>query len=195
MFELPPMPTWDSLHPLIIHFPIVLLLLTPFLVLISATLPPRRSGPYLMAAMIILLFGTASLFLAAATGEAAGELAERGGGVDKVLAAHQDLAGETRMIFLGLSAILIGILFLPRLLHRPQTRIFSTMLPLAFLALYSVGILFLVNTAHQGGRLVHEFGIHAILPEEASQQTPPDVAGQGTMDENNTEKYAGDALQ
>jgi uncharacterized membrane protein len=184
MFELPPMPTWDALHPLIIHFPIALLLLSPLFVLIGAAVPPFRSRPFMTAGMIILLLGTASLFFAAATGEAAGELAERGGPVDKVLAAHQDLAEETRMIFLGLSAIFMGILFLPRLLHREQTRIFSTVLPLAFLALYSVGVLFLVNTAHQGGRLVHEYGVHALLPEEASQQQAPNVAAEGAMHEN-----------
>jgi hypothetical protein len=32
-------------------------------------------------------------------------------------------------------------------------------LPIAFLALYSAGLLLLVNTAHQGGRLVHELGV------------------------------------
>ena len=40
---------------------------------------------------------------------------------------------------------------------------------LAFLVLYGTGALFLVNTAHQGGRLVHELGVRA--PVAPSSQT------------------------
>lgn len=188
MFELPPLPTWDSLHPLIIHFPIALLLLCPIFILIGAALSPAKSRPFMTAAMIILLLGTLSLFISASTGEAASELAERGGSMDKVLAAHEDLASETRMIFSGLSAILVGMFFLPRVLRWQETRLFSTVLPLAFLALYSVGVLFLVNTAHQGGRLVHEFGVHALVPEEASQQQAAPVAARSALHENRDQR-------
>jgi uncharacterized membrane protein len=164
MLQFPPMPTWDSLHPLIIHFPIVLLLLSPLFILISAVLPPPKSRPYMATALIILVLGTVSLYIAASTGESAAELAERGGAMNAVLQAHESLASETKIVFSGLCAIAIGTLVVSRLLRRQETRLSSTLLPLAFLALYSVGILFLVNTAHAGGRLVHEFGVHAIIP-------------------------------
>jgi uncharacterized membrane protein len=130
------------------------------------------------AALTILILGTCSLFVAASTGRAASELAERGGPVDAVLEMHEDLASETQFLFSGLSAILLGIFIAPRLLRREETRVFSTLLPLAFLALYSVGILFVVNTAHAGGRLVHEFGIHAIVPATSGQSSPTGDAGQ-----------------
>ena len=32
MLQLPPMPTWDAMHPLLIHFPIVLLLISPLFI-------------------------------------------------------------------------------------------------------------------------------------------------------------------
>ena len=184
MFLLPPLPSWDSLHPLIIHFPIALLFLAPVFIGLSAVLTPPKGRPFLIAALIVLLLGTASLYIAASTGKAAGELAERGGPVDQVLADHEDLASETRLIFSGLSAILLGMFFLPRILRRQETRIFSTILPLAFLVLYSVGILFLVNTSHKGGLLVHEFGVHALPPQAEEQKEPGSVAGETTMDEN-----------
>ena len=164
MMHLPPIPAWESLHPLIIHFPIVLLLLSPLFLLIGAALSPAKGLPYRYAGLLILLLGTVSLFVAAATGEAAGELAERGGGVDAVLTAHENLASETRLLFVGLSVILLGMIALPRILHRQETRLSSTFMPLAYLVFYSVGILYLVNTAHAGGRLVHEFGVHAEMP-------------------------------
>jgi uncharacterized membrane protein len=168
MPQFPPMPTWDSLHPIIIHYPIVLLLLSPLFILISAVLSPSKGRPYMITAIIILLLGTASLYLAAETGESAAELAERGGPVNAVLALHQDLASETEILFSGLSVILLGMVVLPKVLCRQETRLFSTFLPVAFLVLYSVGALFLVNTAHEGGRLVHEFGVHAVIPAQSN---------------------------
>jgi uncharacterized membrane protein len=42
MIALPPIPSWEGLHPLIIHFPIVLLLIAPFLILIGAFLPREK---------------------------------------------------------------------------------------------------------------------------------------------------------
>lgn len=175
MLQLPPLPSWDALHPLIIHFPIVLLLLSPLFIAIGAALRPPKGQPFMIAALLVLLLGTASLFVAVSTGEAAGELAERGGAVNAVLESHETLAEQTRVVFAGLSVILLGMFALPRLLHRQQTRLFSTILPLSFLALYSVGILFLVNTAHAGGRLVHEFGVHAMVSGSANQ--PAAAAG------------------
>jgi uncharacterized membrane protein len=177
MLHLPPLPTWDSLHPLIIHFPIVLLLLSPLFILISAVLAPPKGKPYLIAALLILALGTGSLFIAGSTGHAASELAERGGEVDKILETHEDLASETQIVFAGLSVILLGMFLVPRILHRQEDRLFSTFAPVAFLALYSVGALFLVNTAHAGGRLVHEFGIHALVPAASEQSAPTHETG------------------
>jgi uncharacterized membrane protein len=172
MLQFPPLPTWDSLHPLIIHFPIALLLLSPLFVLISAVLTPVKGKPYMIAALMILLLGTGSLFIAGSTGHAAADLAERGGALDAVLETHEDLAGETQIVFAILSAILLGMYVIPKVLRREENRLFSTFLPLAFLALYTVGILFVVNTAHAGGRLVHEFGVHALVPLTSSGSIP-----------------------
>ena len=180
MLQIPPMPSWDSLHPLIIHFPIVLLLLSPLFVLISAVLSPPRGKPYMIAALLILILGTGTLFIATSTGHAAAELAERGGPVDPVLEAHEDLASETQMVFAGLCAILLGMFAAPRLLRRAEDRLFNTYLPLAFLALYSVGFLFLINTAHAGGRLVHEFGVHAIVPATSDRSLPARGPGEAS---------------
>lgn len=169
MLEFPPIPSWDALHPLIIHFPIVLLLMGPLFVLISAILRPPKGRPYMIAALIVILLGTGSLFVATETGEAAAELAERGGPVDAVLSAHQKLATETEIVFSALAVILVAMAVLPRISPSRETRISTTFMPIAFLILYSVGLLLLVNTAHAGGRLVHEFGVHAMIPAEPAQ--------------------------
>jgi hypothetical protein len=43
---------------------------------------------------------------------------------------------------------------------------------------YLAGTMVLINTAHGGGRLVHELGIHAntpVSPQSANAATPNDV--------------------
>jgi uncharacterized membrane protein len=177
MPQFPPIPTWDSLHPLVIHFPIALLLLSPLFVLIGATLSPPKGQPYMTAALIILLLGTISLFVAAATGEQAAMLADRGGPVDAVLAAHEHLASETEIVFSALSVVLVGMIALPRFFRYRETRLISTFLPLAFLVLYSAGIVFVVNTAHEGGRLVHQYGVHAMIPAQSNQPLVAPASG------------------
>lgn len=163
MFQFPPIPSWDALHPMIIHFPIALLLIAPVFILLGAVLKPAKGHPYLIAAMGLLLLGTAGTFLAIATGEAAGELAERMPGVAGVLETHEAMAERTRAVFSVLSVIFVALLAVPRWLQRADNRLTTTVLPLAFLILYSAGILLLLNTAHNGGRLVHEFGVRAMV--------------------------------
>ena len=170
MLLFPPIPSWNSLHPMLVHFPIVLLLLCPLFVLIGATMAPPKGRPYMISALIILLLGTGSLFLAAATGKAtAAAVIRPGGPVEAVLKSHAELAEETKIVCLVLCAILVGIVAIPRFLQREETRLTTTFVPLSFLVLYCVGILFLVSTAHAGTRLVHEFGVHAIIPAGNSQ--------------------------
>ena len=52
MIQMPPIPSWDGLHPLIIHFPIALLLVAPLLVLIGALLKPEKGRPVLYVALL-----------------------------------------------------------------------------------------------------------------------------------------------
>ena len=59
MIALPPIPTWEGLHPLVVHFPIALLLVAPWLVLLGALLAPSRGRPWLFAALTLLALGTA----------------------------------------------------------------------------------------------------------------------------------------
>ncbi len=163
MLHFPPIPTWDGLHPLIIHFPIALLLVAPIFVVAGAALTPAKGRPYLIAAMILLLAGTASIFIAIETGEAAGKLAERTPGMEQILENHESLAERTQAVFSVLSVIFVALIGVPWLLKRADSRLTTTILPLAFLVLYSAGTMLLVNTAHNGGRLVHEFGVRAMV--------------------------------
>lgn len=163
MFQLPPIPTWDGLHPLIIHFPIGLLLVAPVLVLIGAVMPPRKGRTMLIAALVLMVLGTVSVFIALQTGEAAAELADRTPEINAIIQQHESLAEKTRLVFSILTIGFAAILFSPTLLKREVNRSSHIILPLVFLCFYGAGAILLANTAHQGGRLVHEFGVKAMV--------------------------------
>lgn len=170
---LPPIPSWTELHPLVVHFPIALLLVAPLFIAAGILMNPSKGHPFLIAALALMLLGTAGTFLAVATGEAAGEVAQRTAAVNTVLQRHEDLAETTRIVFSVLTLIFAALLFLPRLLKREATIVSARILPLAFLLFYSAGAVILVNTAHNGGRLVHELGVHSGLTQSNKPSTAP----------------------
>ena len=169
MLQYPPLPTWDSLHPLVVHFPIALLLVCPLFILIGAMLSAPKGRPYLISAFLLLVLGTGSLFVSARTGEAGSKAADRDPSIRVQLIAHRALAQETRDIFVTLCILAAGMALLSRL-EAAQRPAIAKILPLSFLAFYAVGVIFLVNTADRGGRLVHELGVHAEI--EASTEQP-----------------------
>lgn len=166
-------PQLHSLHPMIVHFPIALLLVAPLFILIAAVLSPPRGRPYMISALVLLGLGTGSLFFAVPTGEVAAKFLQGSGSDGALLSAHQNLAFETRGIFVMLLVLYISVLMVPKVLHR-DGRLFSTILPLAFLLLYCAGAVVLVDAAHEGGNLVHESG-----PVSSPSQPPQAPSSSG----------------
>jgi uncharacterized membrane protein len=171
----PPIPSWDGLHPIIIHFPIALLIVAPVIVLIGIFVP-NKGRAFLISAFILMLLGTVAAFVAVSTGGAAGELAEHVNNVESVLEEHEELAETTRAVFTALTAIFGVMVFAPMLFKKELSRMIVIPLNLAFLLFYGSGVLLLMNTAHQGGRLVHEFGVRAMMSTTA--QINPGNAGE-----------------
>ncbi len=154
-------PAWHAMHPFIIHFPIGLLLITPLFILIGAAMPPPKGRPWMVTALVLMALGTASLFIAVPSGEAAARILFHGTESPSLLEAHQRLAMETRGTFVMLLAIYVSVLLIPVVL-RQQGRLLSTVLPVCFLLLYLAGATLLVNTARAGTELAHPSGNSAI---------------------------------
>jgi uncharacterized membrane protein len=177
----PTLPAWNALHPLVVHFPIALLLVVPLIIGVGIAGRAGRGVPGV--AFLLLALGTGSAWLAVATGESAGQLAERLPGVARILDRHEELAEITRTLFTLLTLAYGGLLVIPRALHRepsPRTRI---ALHGGFLVLYLAALGPLVATAHQGGRLVHEKGVHALVPAgRPVDGAPGSIAGSGEQD-------------
>jgi len=158
-------PGWTELHPLIVHFPIALLLVAPVLVILGMIRPKHGRG-FLLSAFVLMVLGTIALYLAVATGQSAGQAAEQLSNVESALERHEELAEVTRTNFTALTIIFGAILFTPALLKKSLGRTSATILNLAFLVFYVAGSIVLANTAHQGGRLVHELGVRAVASPE-----------------------------
>jgi uncharacterized membrane protein len=151
-----------------VHFPIALLFITP-LFLLLAVLWGRQTRAWGLTALILLLIGTAGIFAAAASGEAAGKLVERTPEIDAVLERHEHLAEAARGVFSGLTLSLAALVLVPIALKRELPRGVHVSCHVLLMGFFLGSLGFLVQIAHQGGRLVHQFGVHALMPPE----TPP----------------------
>ncbi len=160
---LPPWPGWDGLHPLVIHFPIALLLVAPLFVAL-AVVRPKHGGMFGLSALLLLVVGTAGAFVAVATGEAAAELATRTDIITAAIERHATLAERARDIFAGLTVLYAVLLGLPLLVAKLENRRWVMASNAFFLVLLLGGGLVLASAAHHGGMLVHKYGVQAMLP-------------------------------
>ncbi len=181
----PPIPSWEGLHPLIIHFPIALLLIVPLFVIAGLIFRQHRST-LMLVSLVLMLAGTVAAFVAVSTGEAAGELAERTPAISAVLERHEDLAELTRNVFAGLTIVFAGILVAPRLFKRDPAGMVGTVITVAFLGFYFAGVVLLANTAHQGGQLVHAYGVRAMVAADGSAVAGGDARSTETAHDDET---------
>ena len=107
--------------------------------------------------------GTLGTFLAVSTGEKASELIKPNPEVLATLETHDHLAEKIRLNYSILTSIFLTyILLFSRLTKKFSPKIHQIGL-IIFLTVYAYNLILLVNTAHQGGKLVHYHGIASQL--------------------------------
>lgn len=170
---LPQLPAWDAIHPLVVHFPIALLLVAPVFVMLALAMPRRRAA-LVAAGAVIAALGTAGAFLAVATGEAAEDAVPISAAAEVVLERHEELAESARLVFTVLTGALVAAAAALALRPGVRHRWAAVGLGAILMAWLPAGLL-LANIGHEGGRLVHEFGVHASMagPTPQALQAPP----------------------
>lgn len=179
----PPVPPWEGMHPLVVHFPIALLLFAAVFVVL-AMIVPKRGWWFSVSALVVLIGGTAGAFVSVSTGGAARDKVEEGDdAMFEVLQQHEDMMKQAQNVFTWLTGIYAGIVVLPLLAKSLRSLKFALPVNFLFLVALMGANLFMASGAHLGGRLVHQYGVKSALgPEpgaaaaEAKKEAPAEEA-------------------
>lgn len=155
------MPSWSHIHPLLVHFPIALLLVAPLLVFLGLLWPSQRAGIH-FAALVLLVLGTCGALLAWASGEAAASLAQRTPELRATLARHERSGQLTALSFGGLTLLFTLLWLWPLVRKRKTCGGGMLVLYLLWLAASLLGMASLARTGHLGGHMVHDLGTHPV---------------------------------
>jgi uncharacterized membrane protein len=152
------MPDLTYIHPMIVHFPIALLI-TGFLFEVVGVAANKEF--YSKAAFILLLLGTAGAVGAYITGNLAGDGVSELGSLKQALEAHEDSAVASLWIIGGIAVVRILMVV---------TKRFAGSLRWLAVAFYLVGVLSIARTGHLGGNLVykHAAGVQLEIGGESS---------------------------
>ncbi|HJV49248.1 MAG TPA: DUF2231 domain-containing protein [Geothrix sp.] len=150
---------FNHLHPAIVHFPIALLTVAPAIFLLGALWPAQRRGVHAVA-LGLLLMGVLGGLAALITGEAAQSFARRTPELRAALDHHEELAEGTLWIFGTLAAAWCAHLGLVRLRRRELPLVLGRTLFILWMLLSACGVVGLVLTGHEGGRMVHVLHTH-----------------------------------
>lgn len=160
MFSFPPLPPWNGMHPLVIHFPIALIIVAPLFVVLGLLIKPR-TREFIGVSALLMILAAGGALLATSTGSAAEHLAEKVPGAKAILHEHEELGESAEVFAIALAAALV-VGFASLCIWRPKLpRGVIIGFGMVYLVGHAAGMLVVANTAHQGGRLVHEFGAHA----------------------------------
>ena len=151
-------PTWEGLHPLVVHFPIVLLTLPP-LFLAAALWRREPAGHFTLSAWALLVLGTSSAFLARASGAAAETLVSKNDLIDRSIQEHAEAAFWACLLSLLVTLLLTAFLWVsnnkPGILTEQTARKTLALILVFCLALVAA----ILKTGHEGSFLVHALGL------------------------------------
>ena len=162
MFAILSLPS--PLHPAVVHFPIVLLLLGS-VVAVAAAFIRRWQLPGIAA--VLFLLGAAGAVTAVQTGEREGEMAGETPAIESLVDQHEEWAERTQIVAIVVALLAIGAAFMTR--WPVATRALGVATAVGAL----VSTWCVIETGHYGGQLVYRHGAGVNLaPVGASDASP-----------------------
>lgn len=168
---IPPLPDWPVAHPAIVHVPIALLLVAPIFLIATLVFRPHARG-LAVASSILLAIAAIGAFLATASGEASEDVVRIPAPAVDVLERHQEIGEMTRTCAVVLAGFFLAVVVCDGLRREKLPKWFFCAGVGISLAGSLAVLLMVANTAHLGGRLVHEFGARARIVTPPPE--PPD---------------------
>jgi len=159
---LPPFPNWEAAHPIVVHFPIALLLAAWVPVAIGLVDKPRRTG-WMLAGLLALLGGTLMAFVAVMSGEATEDAAliTTVAG-ERLVHEHEEMGELARNLFVMVTLLFGAVLGVGAAMKKGGARKATlTIGGVIVLALYAYAGSRLAWAGHMGGELVHGHGVRA----------------------------------
>jgi uncharacterized membrane protein len=146
-------PSWaPNLHPLVIHFPIALLIVAVMADLVDTAVGrPAWLAP---ACTALYVLGAIGAGVASVTGQQAADTVLMSGMAHSIVGAHRTWALATTFYFAVLAIVRVALSFK----GTPPGRGFRILLLVAAI----IGVVGLQQTAERGGRLVYEHGVGVI---------------------------------
>ena len=153
MYQLPPMPEWSNLHPLLTHFPLVLFLLLPILLILAGLSRGARNHTFWVASLVTMLAALGFLGVTFFSGAAFANATQKLPTDAAVLSQHCTLAQYCIGAF-GVAAILLVIaLVLRRSLKLEDMRELTPWIPIGFFAFYGFGVFLASLDRASGGHV------------------------------------------
>jgi uncharacterized membrane protein len=158
------------LHPMIVHFPIALLIIG-FLSDLAGLVLKRQF--FSSAGLFLLILGTISLVAAYLSGNAAGEGLAEEGPLKRALDFHEGAAELTLWIMLFAAIFRLGMLVMKKT---------TTGWRWIAVGLFFLGVLSVARTGYYGGRLVfnHAAGVQIAIDTEAESSSESGINSSST---------------
>ncbi len=134
----------SHLHPMIIHFPIALLLVGFLAEVVGFIL---KKEFFTKAAFYLLILGTLGVVAAYITGDIAGDGVSETGQLKNALETHEHAAQLTLWLMVGAAIIRIALVWMKK---------FDGVFKYVALVLFLAGTLSVVRTGYYGGELVYK---------------------------------------
>ncbi|MDD8016953.1 MAG: hypothetical protein PHP42_01140 [Bacteroidota bacterium] len=152
------------LHPMIVHFPIALLIIGLFADIIGVIF---KKEFYMRTALYLLVLGTLGVVAAYFSGDFAGEGIVEAGSLKNALETHEDAAKITVWVMSFVAVTRLALVLMKK---------YKGLLPIVSVLLFAVGVLTMARTAHYGGQLVykHAAGVQlqiGSLPAVSEEET------------------------
>lgn len=158
----PSIPGWDGIHPVMVQLTIGFFCVAPVL-LIAALFSRRAWQTWVSATLLVMTLGVITSWLAVASGHAAGQLVDKTPLVQREVATHEALGIQARNLFTLFTVAFALLVFLPKWIRRELPAAWRVTAYAAFLVVGFAASLVMGRAASQGGRLVHELGLRAMV--------------------------------